>query len=271
MGTPPGRNSHKRRLRQKVGGWSPGSVRRNTAFLRSVDETQLSGEGWTFTLTVKDCPPDSREFHRMRRAYLKRLKRAGMIRLHWVIEWQRRGVPHLHGIAYFDPATERRTLAAALGSWLTVAADYGAAPSGQHIVSVTDAVGWLKYLAKHAARGVHHYQRSPESVPVSWKGETGRMWGHVGDWPREPVLGVELGASSSAKLRRSVRAWRKADARAEVDQGKRRRRIVQARTMLKCGDRNLSAVRGISEWIPADVMLRLLEALALQGHRIEAT
>jgi hypothetical protein len=67
-----------------------------------------------------------------------------------------------------------------------------------------------------------------------------------------------------------VRSWRKSDARSERDGRKRRRRIVQARTMLKCGKRSLSEVRGISEWIPPAIVERLLEALWLQGHAVES-
>lgn len=75
-----------------VGGWSHGSTSRNIAFLRSIDESLLTGAGLALTLTVRDCPDTSDEWHSIRRAFERRLKRMGLIRMHWVIEWQRRGV-----------------------------------------------------------------------------------------------------------------------------------------------------------------------------------
>ena len=52
--------------RGSVGGWSHGSTSRNIAFLRSVDETLLTGHALALTLTVRDCPPDSDSWHKVR-------------------------------------------------------------------------------------------------------------------------------------------------------------------------------------------------------------
>ncbi|WP_425527867.1 rolling circle replication-associated protein, partial [Xylella fastidiosa] len=67
-----------------------------------VREDKLTGVGLALTLTVRDCPATAQEWQRMRRAWEKRMKRAGMIRVHWVTEWQRRGVPHLHCAIWFS-------------------------------------------------------------------------------------------------------------------------------------------------------------------------
>lgn len=88
--------------RGHVGGWSHGSTSRNIAFLRSIDEKLLTGTAVAITLTVKDCPETSDDWHKLRRSFELRLRRMGLIRMHWVIEWQRRGVPHLHCAAFFD-------------------------------------------------------------------------------------------------------------------------------------------------------------------------
>lgn len=273
MGTPPRRPNRNPPKRQSVKGWSAAACRRNTAFLRSVREGDLPGFGLTFTLTVGRCPPSPLEWHRLRKNYIDRLRRAGIHCLHWVTEWQRRKVPHLHGIVYLDPPADDgsfpRAMGRALAAWIEIAAPYGAKPSGQHMRVVTDVVGWLQYLGKHASRGVQHYQRSTDHVPPAWRGKTGRVWGHVGDWPvREPIA-LEFNQSAAWPLRRMVRAWRKADARAERDPFTRRKRIRSARGMLRCHDRAKSAVRGISEWIPPTVYDRMLEALHRDGHPIE--
>src|SRR5690554_6634141 len=78
--------------RSMIGGWSPGACRRNIDFLRSVDETRLDGVAMALTLSVRDCPPSSDEWHRLRNLFIANLRNWGLIRLHWVIEWQRRGV-----------------------------------------------------------------------------------------------------------------------------------------------------------------------------------
>lgn len=274
MGTPPSRNSHKRGLRDSVSGWSHGSVRRNTAFLRSVDVGQLTGWGFAFTLTLRDTPATAGDWHKLRRAFEARLRRMGLIRLHWVTEWQRRKVPHLHGIAYFaddfggalpiEPWAERLKT-----HWLEVADAYRPGRRGQHVAIVSDALGWLQYLGKHAARGVHHYQRDRRNLPPGWQGKTGRVWGKVGDWPTTDPVRFELSQRASWIYRRWVRAWRKAHARSERSARVRAGRIAAARRMLKCPCPRLSPVRGISEWIPPELTLRMWDQLAADGHAIQ--
>ena len=94
----------------RVKGWSKTASRNNTKFLRSVYVPDLSGAAVAFTLTIRDCPPTSDDWKILRETFIKRLRRAGMVRLHWLTEWQKRGVPHLHGIAYFPAAYEAATV-----------------------------------------------------------------------------------------------------------------------------------------------------------------
>ena len=100
MGVPPSSNTHLRGKKKRVQGWSSGSARNNTNFLQSVVESGLTGAGVAFTSTVRDCP-SVEGWKKIRNAFLMRLRREGAIRIHWVTEWQRRGVPHLHGVVYF--------------------------------------------------------------------------------------------------------------------------------------------------------------------------
>lgn len=269
-GVPPMKNDHDRAMRGDVGGWSDGATRRNTQFLYSVQEQELSGSGFAVTLTLRDCPPDSDAWHRLRRSWEKRMVRAGMVRMHWVTEWQRRGCPHLHAAVWWpvnDPSTSDLR-GKMLGDWMALAAQYGAGIMGQDAHPITGAVGWFQYVSKHAARGVKHYQRSSDNVPGPWKLKTGRMWGKVGHWPvREKLrIGVQdqYGDGGWFAYRRLVRGWRLADARASGD----RRRVDLARHMLTCSEQALSRVRGVSEWIPQDVTLAMLANLAGRGYSV---
>ena len=280
-GVAPMKNGHARAKRGDVGGWSLGATRRNTEFLYSIREDRLTGVGFAVTLTLRDCPPDSLAWHRLRRRWMDRLRRAGALRVHWVTEWQRRGVPHIHAAVYFpesdvvawDNDLQCRVRVRApswlVRSWLECGASkYGAGSSGQFVLPIAGAVGWFQYVSKHAARGVRHYQRSAENVPDAWKLRTGRVWGKLGDWPVQEGVRVAVEGSEGDggfyPFRRIMRAWRVADARASGD----RIRIRLARGMLRCKDRALSAVRGYNEWVPAEVQSAALANIASRGYAI---
>lgn len=282
-------STHQRAKRQEIKGWSSGAVRRNLKFLYSIDERGLTGEGWAFTLTVRRCPPTHEDWHRAIENYLYKLQRLlGTIRVHWVTEWQRRGVPHLHGAIWFpDEVAQVWNLQNVIQQvWLPYGAPFGAGPQGQMAKPIDGVLGWFQYVSKHAARGVRHYQRASENIPQGWQ-KTGRMWGKGGDWPtREPVK-LEVDNRGYHVLRRWVRGWRVADARyahvkachtvARRDDRRAlkgvvdaRRRILSARHALRCSDPLLSAVRGVSEWIGEDLLLRMIERLALDGYPVDS-
>jgi hypothetical protein len=210
-----------------------------------------------------------------------RLQRMGCYRLHWVTEWQRRGVPHLHLAAYFPTEVDADRVIAA---WLAVAEPYRAGRRGQYVLPITDAVGWFQYVSKHAARGVKHYQRSKENMPEAWRGKTGRVWGKTGDWPTVDPDEMIITDAVYYRLRRVMRGLRLADARAEVqarlkaqasgflpfvaEADRRRvlrvlarpasRRVTLARRMLRGRDRRLADVRGVSEWLRRGAVLQAL-------------
>lgn len=272
-GVPPGMNSHVRQPRGDVEGWSMGATRRNVEFLYSIREDRLDGVGFAVTLTLRDCPATPADWHRLRKAWTMRMQRAGMLRLHWVTEWQRRGVPHLHGAIWFPSDLVERHgrdwIARKLtGDWVTLASEYGAGWRGQQAHLLTGAVGWFQYVSKHAARGVKHYQRASENVPEQWKSKTGRVWGKWGDWPVQERLRLNLqdqsGDGGWFAYRRLVRSWRVADARASGSPS----RIKSARRMLACNDAPLSRVRGVSEWMGQDLTLALIGNLATRGFAV---
>lgn len=259
----PGDNHGMAGKRGVVNGWSHAATKNNIKFLRSVVLSELEQGGIAFTLTLKDCPPSGEVWHQLRRSFVKRLERAGMSKLHWVTEWQKRGVPHLHGVAYFDKP-DPRILRHIVLHWCAVAAEFGAVEHAQHVAEISDSLGWLKYLAKHASRGVTHYQRSSQSIPEGWK-KTGRVWGHTGDWPLRDAIKIELDKVAFFRFRRMVRAWRISDARQADDLG----RLKSARAMLTCSDPVLSELRGVSEWVTQEVTLRMAELLASQGYDVK--
>ena len=249
-----------------VNGWSSAAVRRHTQWLYSVDALQLTDEGYAVTLTVRDCPPSALEFHAARRAYIKRLTRMGVTRIHWVIEWQRRRVPHMHLAVYFATDAEASASAptgskraALVDAWLEVAAAFAPSARSQYVLPITGHTGWSRYLSKHAARGAAHYQR--QGKPPGWE-KTGRLWGFTGDWPAMAPMRHVVSREAFWRYRRLVRAWRVADARAASDPA----RIKFARRMLACPLPKLSAVRGTSEWIPEDINAGFLALLASEGH-----
>lgn len=254
-----GVGSHVRAKRGEVTGWSKSAVRRHTQWLYTVSADELTEHGYALTLTLRDCPPSSVEFQKLRRAYLMRLERLGMIRSHWVIEWQRRGVPHLHLAVYFPKALDPFGVTMLLGHWVAVSASYGAELGAQHVDTIGGPLGWLQYLSKHAARGAAHYQR--QGKPEGWE-KTGRLWGYTGSWPIAEPMKHDMSLPAYWRYRRLVRSWRIANARAAGDP----RRIKYARRMLECHDPKLSPVRGVSEWIPEEVNMGFLVLLAAEGH-----
>lgn len=254
--------------RGSVDGWSPAAVRRHTRWLYSIDATALHGHGWSLTLTVRDLPESAAEWSALRRAYLKRIERSGLLlRHHWVTEWTERKRPHQHLAVYLsEELTTGQAARLLVLPWLELAGQYGSGHRGQHIAPITGPVGWLEYLSKHAARGVSHYQRNGK--PPGWD-TTGRLWGYGGDWPTVEPAEVTLTRSEFFRYRRQVRAWRVADARAALAAATTpkaargaRRRIKAARRMLRSPDRTLSEVRGVSEWISETVGLALLDLVA---------
>lgn len=261
-GSPPPPQSHERAKRGIVKGWSTAAVRRHTKWLYSIDSDQLDGLGLAVTLTVRETPASAAEWTATRRSFIMRLERAGIIRVHWLTEWQRRGAPHLHCAIYFPAGTDYLTaFKLILTAWLDVAGVYGALATAQDIKRIDGVKGWLQYLSKHASRGVRHYQRM--GSPSGWE-KTGRLWGHGGTWPEVEPLQFVLARSTGHRYRRLVRAWTIADARKSADP----KRIKWARRMLTCHDVKLSPVRGVSGWVPEVVSLSLIALLIDQGEGV---
>lgn len=285
-GVPPRKCNPAPALRDECKGWSLRSSRGNTRFLYSVRSPDLprspTGEpliGLSASLTLRRIPESHEEWKQLREALFFRLRRKGLYRLHWLTEWQRRGAPHLHSAMWFyrwaaeevaarDGWPVEAFPALVKSDWLELTtARYRAQPDGQVIKPIFDEVGWLQYLSKHAARGAAHYQRALGSIPAGWE-KTGRMWGHIGKFPTSEPLGLDLDDLGWFEFRRIVRGWRLSQSR--VSKEPRGRRIRSARHMLTCKDPMLSRVRGVSEWIPVDLGLSMVEWVSKSGREVNS-
>lgn len=242
--------------RGKVQGWSVQSTRRLRRWFYAVDGQALDGAGWAVTLTVRDLPPKPEDWKEVRERFVARTRRAGLLRGQWLTEFQRRGVPHLHGVFYF-PGEVRTVGEELVAHWLAAAADYGPAARGQTAKRVTGLVGWLQYQAKHSVRGVKHYQRA--TVPEAWREGTGRLWGVVGEWPtREEV--IEVSAADYHRFRRLLRGWLVAEARRQGDV----HRAAWLRGLLRDPDPKRSRVRAVGEFCPEELANRMVAAAQLR-------
>lgn len=264
--------------RSAIKGWTVDAARRNRAFLMSVDPHLLACDvGYACTMTLGDTPEDAVEWQAIVDRWLTGLRRLGMVRYHWVVEWTRKGRPHLHASVYFpagwimgpvhdlcqlwpEHAMASSKDARAEGPWsafprrkylspkiigphgrrgprvrvvadtATFTTDYLTAndvyrlwdrasqqirtsPEAQHVERIDNALGWSAYVAKHAARGVDHYQKAGD-LPEGWT-KSGRLWSKGGEWPTR-VDDLEVDAVTYHRMRRGVRRWMVARLKAKI-------------------------------------------------------
>ena len=259
-GVAPPRSTHVRAKKTAITGWSPSSVRRHTSWLYSIDAESLGehAEGFALTLTLRDCPASPDEWVNLLKRWMEAVMGDGAVRLHWVVEWQRRGVPHLHAAVYYPEPVRDHQGVVAISQWLTRAEQWGPLLGAQHWDRIDGPIGWLQYLSKHAARGVRHYQRT--GAPEGWA-RTGRLWGHRGDWPAVEPARVEVPLEVYWRYRRLLRGWARGDAARRMEW----RRHAYSKRMLACPQRGLSTVRGVNIWVPLDVSEQLLALAAEQA------
>lgn len=256
-----------------VNGWSPSAVRRHKRWLYSVVAPELTGHGYALTLTLRKTPGTHGLWQALVKKFLRYLRESGALRWHWVVEWQRRGTPHLHMAVYF--AEPLPWLGHELISgWLDRTRDYGTRLDGQVVKAIDGPVGWLQYLSKHASRGVAHYQR--QGKPPGWE-KTGRLWGYGGAWPVEDPLAADVEMHVYWRLRRMVRGYAIAGARSEALRWSRTDakkasaawgRVAWLRRSLKTSDLAISRVRGVSEWVPQAVILEMLVCAGWTGELV---
>ncbi|KFI63795.1 rolling circle replication-associated protein [Bifidobacterium catenulatum] len=269
-------------------GWTPNVARRNEQRLQQIDFDAVDGFPAFVTLTMPSGQMgdvSAADFHGWLKRWLQFMKRHGLQHYYWILEFQASGNPHLHVLVWLDHDWDALEQFKALRSWVNMLnkSGVGARLQGQIWESI-DVGGVitvdgkpvpahpervLMYLAKHAARGVAHYQRQIENMPEDWKYRSGRVWGHDRGLPLCAQQDVETDYPTFHRFRRLVRRWRLAEARGIKDADRRRQAIVQARRSLRCGRRDVSPYRGVSAWIPSDVASALLDAAEAMGGDYE--
>lgn len=231
--------------RGNVGGWSSASAARNAHWLQSVVPPQ--GLGIAVTLTLKDVVTAT-EWRRIVGAFTRALSRhSQVVAWHYVVEWQKRGVPHVHFAIYVDAENSAWETYMVMFRrwWVSISAN--AEMQSQYAKAISSVVGWLEYVAKHGARGVGHYQRG--DLPADWVGmSSGRMWGYGGQWPEHREGKLSMSKTDYARFCRQVRKYM-------ISKG-RPRKVVRL-----VNDRTRGYPRGVMEWVPVSVSLRILEWL----------
>ena len=261
-------------VRGEIAGWSPDAARRNTLFLMSVATERLTGSGFAYTLTMRETPGSSEEYLAAMEFWRKAVMRSGAIRLHWVVEWQTRGTPHVHCAVYYPEGATVAQRDAPAEAWFRYFRRWGVGAQAQYYTEIDRAVGWLKYMAKHAARGAMHYQRV--GFPEGWD-KSGRLWGHRGAWPIGDLDEFELSDVEFVRFRRLVSAYRVAQERALSLGRKPRTRRAQPGDARKDYARRAQRVPenarmwqlGVSTWIDRDAALLLVWGSTDRGRRFE--
>lgn len=237
--------------RGDIKGWSNASIRRNIKFLYSIPAKALGSDGWALTLTVRNLPSSPEAWTASRNAFFQRLRRLGITRCHWITEWQRRGVPHLHLCVWSSTVKiDAELTELLLSNWLEVTQQYGSLRAAQFATPIYDSLGWSQYVSKHASRGVNYYQRSPEKIPEGWL-KMGKLWGKFGDWPVQNPQEIVVNAKAFYQLRRWVNKVKINKARQINDVASEK----YLRSRYKKEPKQ-SAVMGLNEWIDGKLVAK---------------
>lgn len=269
-------------------GWTVNVARRNEQRLQQVDFEAIDGIPAFVTLTMpaqQMADVSAAMFHSWLKSWLRYMKRHGLLHYYWILEFQATGNPHLHLLVWLDHDWEPLEQYRALRSWVNMLNKSGVGARLQGQIWENIDVGGeitvdgetvpahpervLMYLAKHAARGVAHYQRQIANMPEDWQYRSGRVWGHDRSLPLREQEDVETDYPTFWTFRRLVRRWRCSEARSIKDHDRRRQAISQARRSLRCSRRDVSPYRGVSAWLPADVASQLLDAAEAMGGDYE--
>lgn len=255
--------------RQPSRGWTKASSRGNRDFLMSIDFEKCTGNAFAITLTIpSDSVPNTHtEFHRLIDNFLKRAKRFGVSRYHWLMECTAKLTPHLHMTMWSEMQLAEFT-SYALHAWseVTRAAGINISFKAQHIDQVKSPLGWAQYQGKHGARGAAHYQR--DGFPESWE-QTGRMWGRGGDWnsenlDREGITVDFENKSQLAQLRRNIRGYSVALAKKTKNEELRKKDIYYTKRMLRTSAQTIGEIRPLTSWLPQAVALQMVQAVTLK-------
>lgn len=201
--------------RGTIKAWTAASRRRFLFRMAALDFNRLlklwGGRFVFMTLTYRDDPGPER-FHRDRDVFLKRLHRqVGARRWSWKVEFQARGVPHLHVLAWV-PFTDQGGLSQ-LRLWSWNAWDQVVGQSARIGVRARVDVGWCgaRDVARYIAFDQTRYSKAYQfKVPESWH-VVGRWWAISGlpaEWSFANITAREL-----VVVQRLLRRYRRSQSR----------------------------------------------------------
>jgi hypothetical protein len=189
--------------RSEIQGFSLGSQRRMSAFLREVEAKYV----YMITLTYAAQPESPTVSKNQLRVFLQRLKRfAGrssrQFSAFWFMEFQSRGAVHYH---IFSTHCPRYTT---VSQWWTECMQFGEYDDTlyyKHLAAGTRCErlrrgrdGCVRYALKYARK---HDQKL---LPEAWKTGAGRWWGAVGDKSRLAVKVSSKGGVGAVAAREAA-------------------------------------------------------------------
>lgn len=248
-------------IRGVVSGWSRGASKRHEEWLQSIDTERLHAEWHLYgiTLTVREAPKLAVDWRQLRQRWVRKIKRffgwkSQDFIMCYVTEVTKRGIPHYH--LTLGTPTELCPLhqKQIIEFWVQIASDYGTTLAAQCIKPVTSAAGWSRYLAKHSARSVYHYQRNVRVA--GWK-STGRLWGKIGPWPVASARFI-FDSKGYVQLRRFLRAYGRSIIKTRYTEQS------QTKKVLASYDSYLAKTNGDGSnwWISSKTVQRMVENIA---------
>jgi hypothetical protein len=126
--------------RGTIGGWSIQSTWCFRRWFYSVDGAALDAHGYATSFTVRDLLSTAADWTATRDWFLRRMRRSGLVRGQWFIEWQRRGVPHMHGCLFLLELNFEEFV---MDYWFEAAAEWRPGARGQVVKSLWGLLGWF--------------------------------------------------------------------------------------------------------------------------------
>jgi hypothetical protein len=126
--------------RGTIGGWSIQSTWCLRRWFYSVDGAALDVYGYVILFMVCDFLPTAADWTATRDRFFRRMRRSGLVRGQWLTEWQRRGVPHMHGCLFLPESNLEEFVT---DHWLEAVAEWRPGARGQVVKSLWGLPGWF--------------------------------------------------------------------------------------------------------------------------------
>lgn len=167
-------------------GWTKNMARRcRNAFL-DMDVTTLKFPlAITLTLKSDHIHESAESFAKSMKAFMRKMRKAGMLHYAYVVEFTKSNTPHIHMLADFNEPMDKDAIKT---MWLEVLNDGAeASMNRQYIKDIYNASGWLQYMSKQAGRSIDFYDK--EQLPESWE-KSPRLWSTT--FPKVEAEKIEL-------------------------------------------------------------------------------